>query len=322
MTSITIHPGDNRISLRRMIDQGVRVHSVVTDPPYGLVSVQKRFGKEGAAAARTEGNDGSFGRLSAGFMGKAWDGTGIERDPEFWKLIYDVLLPGGYVFAFSGSRTGHWQACAMEMAGFIMHPMHGWVFGSGFPKAHNAAKAIDKMPGVSGGKGAVRGASGSIRNSMAGDFAGGEYHDYLPGSPEATQWEGWAYGTQAQKPALEPIYLGQKPFSEKTGAANLLKHGVGAVNIDGCRVPTNGESLSGGVKPGTAHEGWSRPFMEDADAISEWSEKKKANQERNSELGRHPANLILSPGVPEYELRRDISAEQRKEVMRWLYENT
>ena len=128
-STVTLYPGDNRLSLQRLIDQGIRVHACVTDPPYGLVSIEKRFGKKGAAAARTEGNDGSFARLSGGFLGKAWDGTGIERDPEFWKLIYDILLPGGYVFAFSGSRTGHWQACAMETAGFVMHPMHGWVFG-------------------------------------------------------------------------------------------------------------------------------------------------------------------------------------------------
>lgn len=245
MTSISLHEGDNRVSLRRLIDQGVRVHSVVTDPPYGLVSIQKRFGKEDAKPARRERNDGSFARLSGGFMGKAWDASGIERDPEFWKLIYDILLPGGYVFAFSGSRTGHWQACAMELAGFIMHPMHGWVFGSGFPKAHAADKAIDKHLGVEGGfvadgapvKRMIPGAD-QYRNTSWIKDNGREYQpgQYVPGSPEAAEWEGWAYGTQAQKPALEPIYLGQKPFDAKTGAANLLKHGVGAVNINGCRV--------------------------------------------------------------------------------------
>jgi DNA modification methylase len=221
MASIEIHPGDNRETLRRMIADGVRVHSVCTDPPYGLVSIQKRFGKEGAKSARTEKNDGSFARLSGGFMGKQWDATGIERDPEFWKLIYDILLPGGFVFAFSGSRTGHWQACAMEVAGFIMHPMHGWCFGSGFPKAHAADKAIDVELG--------------LRDSRAKND-----ERYAPISPEAAAWEGWGYGTQTQKPALEPIYLAQKPFSEKTGAANLLKHGVGAFNIDGCRVGGEG----------------------------------------------------------------------------------
>lgn len=250
--TITLHPGDNRLTLRRLINEGVRVHSVVTDPPYGLVSIQKRFGKEGSKAARTEKNDGSFARLSGGFMGKKWDGTGIERDPEFWKLIYDILLPGGYVFAFSGSRTGHWQACAMELAGFIMHPMHGWCFGSGFPKAHAADKAIDKHLGIDrevvGTRDPRSMYDGRERQSAAINthWRGAEGRDdvrdlskqvlTVPGSPEAAEWEGWAYGTQAQKPALEPIYLGQKPFDCKTGAVNLLKHGVGAVNIDGCRV--------------------------------------------------------------------------------------
>lgn len=209
MTSSTLHQGDSRKVLRRLIDSGIRFHSIVTDPPYGLVSVQKRFGKAGSAAARTEGNDGSFARLSGGFMGKSWDGTKIERDPEFWKLCHDVLLPGGFCFAFSGARTGHWQAVAMEQAGFIMHPMHGWLYGSGFPKAHDAARAVEKLDG------------------------------------DPAEWEGWAYGTQSQKPALEPIYLAQRPYSEKTGAANLLAHGVGAVNIDDCRVPTGDDTLDG-----------------------------------------------------------------------------
>jgi DNA modification methylase len=206
---IELHPGDNRESLRRLIDQGVRVHSVVTDPPYALDSVVKRFGKAGAAPARTENNDGSFGRLSGDFIGKTWDGTGIERDPEFWALVLEILLPGGCIFAFSGSRTSHWQACAMETAGFIIHPLHGWTYGTGFSKAHSASKAITKAFGEAG-------------------------------AGPAEQWEGWAYGTQTQKPALEPIILAQKPFSEKTGPKNLLEHGVGAFNIDSCRVQPSG----------------------------------------------------------------------------------
>ncbi len=297
MSNVTLHPGDNRVTLRRLIDEGVRVHSVVTDPPYGLVSIQKRFGKEGYAPARTDKNDGSFARLSGGFMGQAWDATGIERDPDFWRLIWEILLPGGYVFAFSSSRTGHRQACAMETAGFIMHPMHGWVFGSGFPKAHAADKAIDKMLGVTGGfeasgtpiKRLVPGAD----QYRTGDWTKTDERmyqpgDYVPGSPEAAQWEGWAYGTQAQKPALEPIYLGQKPFSEKTGAANLLKHGVGAVNIDGCRVPTTSADASQfrTMQRGdrASDDGWGMGATEDATVV------------RSD--GRHPANLILD-GSPE-----------------------
>lgn len=261
--TITLHEGDCRVSLRRLIDQGVRVHSVVTDPPYGLVSVTKRFGKEGAAPAK-HGTDGAFSRASKGFMGKQWDGTGIERDPEFWRLIYEILLPGGMVFAFSGARTGHWQACAMEVAGFIMHPMHGWLYGSGMPKAHNPCPGIDKAMGVEGGRGRPKpGHEGhmgkdnlrSLRESGTMSQDGGfsrpwmsdpdaieaSHYTYAPGSPEAKAWDGWRYGTQTQKPALEPVYLGQKPFGEKTGVANLLKHGVGAFNVDGCRVPTEGD---------------------------------------------------------------------------------
>lgn len=315
MTQITLHEGDNRASLRRLINEGVRVHAVVTDPPYGLVSVQKRFGKEGSAAARTEGNDGSFARLSGGFMGKAWDGTGIERDPEFWRLIWEILLPGGYCFAFSGSRTGHWQAVAMETAGFVMHPMHAWVYGSGFPKAHAADKAIDKALGAKGTysgtkpghegfkdrgmssvqslKGTMGGEGGFARPWMDDAEAVDRYHSaYVPTTPEAAQWEGWAYGTQSQKPALEPIYLGQKPFSEKTGAANLLKHGVGAVNIDGCRVPT-GENLNGGAY---AKNPTQREAMWGDEAGNSW--RRGGAGEYQQPEGRHPANLILD-GSPE-----------------------
>ena len=617
MTQITLCEGDNRDHLRRLIDEGVRVHSVVTDPPYGI-----------------------------SFMGKAWDGTQIERDPEFWKLILEILLPGGYCFAFSGSRTGHWQACAMEMAGFVMHPMHGWCFGcldtetlaatpdgdkpytelspgdevicydpataeysvqpilevveydyedtayrligdhgeqvvsrnhrciverggsevfhfaetleqqevipvledlrglrealllqgfeshtqpgllqsvqggsalagprpdafsdgrtqgetrrlpslldanletgrlaaedsgdsvlqpivsregnraeaacpaltqrtlrldgcqrgvfscendrreepllegrrdpsqqerqsrspanqvcalsaaseqhvsqgrlcdgasdrssegdgkaaaalgggashqprrdgqqdhqpdavrdqcgtqtvrawtghktdlvrvvpfqyvgkvwclrvptgafvavrngvafptgnSGFPKAHAADKAIDKMLGVERqvvgqsdrGSGAQK---NKLNNHGVGDTGigyadgSGKIFDLtISGSPEAAEWEGWAYGTQAQKPALEPIYLGQKPFSEKTGAANLLKHGVGAVNIDGCRVP--------------APDGVPVFNQKGQSAVTCYGDGLHGSQRTgamDTNTGRHPANLILD-GSPE-----------------------
>lgn len=290
MTSVTLHEGDNRKSLRRLIDQGVRVHSVVTDPPYGLTSITKRFGKDGAAPAKF-GSDGAFSRASAGFMGSKWDGTGIERDPEFWRLIYDILLPGGYVVAFSGSRTGHWQACAMEMAGFIMHPFLGWVYGQGFPKAHNAAMAIDKALGVPQGfvpeGGSVKRMIPGADQHATGDWIKTEEREYqpgrrVPGSPEAAQWDGWAYGGQALKPALEPIFVGQKPFSEKNGALNLLKHGVGAINIDGCRA-------EGGQWQWTSPRGDALKFGGDEARMSGADE---IGVEGVNSKGRHPANLL------------------------------
>lgn len=271
MSKIELHPGDNRESLRRLIDQGVRVHSVVTDPPYGLVSITKRFGKDKAAPAQF-GTDGAFKRVGAGFMGSKWDGTGIERDPEFWALVYDILLPGGYVLAFSSTRTGHWQACAMETAGFVMHPFLGWSFGSGFPKAHNASRAIEAQ--ITHGGASPK----NMRKIQMGEdyrpheLAGTEGygkgrmsrgadtdHDYQTRpditTPEAAQWEGWAYGGQSLKPAFEPIYVGQKPFSEKNGALNLMKHGVGAINIDGCRVHGADPSVAGRHPANLLHDG-------------------------------------------------------------------
>lgn len=214
MSTVTLIHDDCKVALQRLIEEGVRVHSIVTDPPYGLISIRKRFGGS-QAPARTEGNDGSFARLSGGFMGKAWDATGIEHDVEFWRLCLQILLPGGYLLAFSSPRTGHRMACAIEDAGFIIHPFIGWAYGSGFPKSHAADKAIDKALGKRG--------RSEDRNI------------YVPATAEAAQWSGWAYGGQARKPALEPIYVAQRPFSEKNGALNILKHGVGAVNIDGCR---------------------------------------------------------------------------------------
>lgn len=167
------------------------IDAVVCDPPYHLQSIVKRFGGKNAAPAK-HGTDGAFARASKGFMGKTWDGGDIAFRKETWEAIYRVLKPGAYLLAFSGSRTFCRVGVAIEDAGFIMHPLHGWIFGQGLPKGH----AVN--------------------------------------DPE---WEGWKYSTQSLKPALEPILMAQKPFSEKTGTANVLRWGTGAVNIDGCRVP-------------------------------------------------------------------------------------
>lgn len=242
--SITLYHGDSRKILREMAERGELVDSVVTDAPYGLKSVVKRFGKKGSAPAQ-HGRDGAFRRQSRGFMGQRWDGTEIERDPTFWRLVYDVMKPGAYIVAFSSSRTYHHMATAIERAGFVTHPMIGWVFGSGMPKAHNAARAVDQALGR---RGKTRAIGNPVRRIRPGAdqnkdgtwekltdrlYQPGEYE---PATAEGARWRGYAYGGQARKPALEPIYVGQKPFSERNGALNLLKHGVGAVNIDGCRV--------------------------------------------------------------------------------------
>jgi DNA modification methylase len=138
--------GDCLEKLKDLEDNSV--DSIVTDPPYHLVSIVKRFGKEGSAPAK-EGKDGSFKRLSGGFMGKTWDGVdengkGIAYNVDMWKECLRVLKPGGHLLAFGGTRTYHRMACAIEDAGFEVRDMIEWVYSTGFPKSLNVYKHLQK----------------------------------------------------------------------------------------------------------------------------------------------------------------------------------
>lgn len=82
-----------------------------------------------------------------GFMGKSWDSTGIAFDTEMWADLFKLVKPGGHLLAFSGSRTYHRMAVAIEDAGFEIRDMIEWVYGSGFPKSLNIGKAVDKLQG-------------------------------------------------------------------------------------------------------------------------------------------------------------------------------
>lgn len=209
------------------------VDSVVTDPPYHLTSVVKRFGGANAAPAK-HGTDGLFARQSRGFMGQTWDGGDIAFRPELWAEVWRVLKPGGHLAAFSGTRTYHRMAVAIEDAGFEIRDQLAWCYGSGFPKSHDIPKAIDKALGAEGGRGALRGRSAAGGGDVCTTgMRGGEYYDYVPATAEATEWQGW--GT-ALKPAWEPICFARKPLSEGTVADNVLRWGTGGLNIDGCRI--------------------------------------------------------------------------------------
>ena len=199
-----LHNGDCLNILNMMIEDEVFVDSIVTDPPYEL-----------------------------GFMGRSWDSTGIAFQKETWELCFKVLKPGGHLLAFSGSRTYHRMAVAIEDAGFEIRDQVMWLYGSGFPKSMNIGKTLDKKLGNE------RESLGT-KIKKAGDMRSGNYDkggDYDDIELEITkgnsEWEGW--GT-ALKPAHEPLVLARKPLSEKSVVDNVLKHRTGGINIDECRV--------------------------------------------------------------------------------------
>lgn len=138
---IALHRGDCLEVMAAMPSDSV--DAVCCDPPYHLTSIVDRFGKEGAAPAQ-HGTDGAFARASRGFMGKEWDGGDIAFRVETWAHVLRILKPGGHLVAFSGTRTYHRMAVAIEDAGFEIRDQLAWVYGSGFPKSHNVAKAMQR----------------------------------------------------------------------------------------------------------------------------------------------------------------------------------
>ena len=211
------------------------------------------------------------------FMQKSWDGSGIAHDTEMWADILKLLKPGAHLLAFSGSRTYHRMAVAIEDAGFEIRDMIEWVYGSGFPKSHNVANAVDKLGGASNRGHAI--SSGSqIHPTTGKKRANGELLPAYKARTEAGQvWEG--YGT-ALKPAHEPCVLARKPISEKNIALNVLKHGTGGLAIDATRIPTT--------------ETWKNAAQDirGGNLMGKAGRHPNLIKESNS-LGRFPSNLIL-----------------------------
>ncbi len=237
------------------------VDAVVTDPPYGLA-----------------------------FMGKRWDYD--VPSVEVWAECLRVLKPGGHLLAFAGTRTQHRMAVRIEDAGFEIRDMIAWVYGSGFPKSLDVSKAIDKAAGAEREVVGSRKLTGTARIKGQAAFGatsgrseeayqdGSEINDTLqitaPATPEAQQWAGW--GT-ALKPALEPITMARKPLTG-TVAANVIQHGTGALNVDGCRVEAEARPVM--VRTET---------VVSATAMSGQSTGATSSGELTT-TGRWPANLI------------------------------
>jgi len=240
---VALYPGDCLDALRALPDSSI--DSCVTDPPYALASNVKRFGGKNAAPAK----EGVYGRSGRGFMGKEWDTGERAFAVEFWAEVLRVLKPGGHVLAFSGTRTYHRLACAVEDAGFEIRDQIGWLYGSGFPKSHDVSKGIDKAAGaereiIAKGRAVKRMIPGADQNKVGWEKNSGRVYEptqTAPATDEGSQWQGW--GT-ALKPAWEPLVVARKPL-DGTVAANVLAHGTGALNIDGCRVNADISEMQG-----------------------------------------------------------------------------
>jgi len=250
-----LHLGDCLEVLATLPDNSV--DSIVTDPPYGL-----------------------------SFMGKKWDYD--VPSVAIWEQCLRVLKPGGHLLAFAGTRTQHRMAVRIEDAGFEIRDMIAWVYGSGFPKSLDVSKAIDKAAGAERevvgsrkltGTARIKGQAAYGATSGRSEEAyqdGSEINDTLaitaPATEAARQWSGW--GT-ALKPALEPITMARKPLSG-TVAETVLQHGTRAINVDGCRIEAEKATGWGGGGSKLYEGGLSRD----------------GGEARLTTSGRWPANII------------------------------
>lgn len=206
------------------------IDAIVTDPPYGLSKHPKI---EEVLKHWLAGDD--YNATGSGFMGKTWDS--FVPGPSIWKEAFRCLKPGAWAVVFAGSRTQDLMALSLRLAGFEIMDTGMWLYGSGFPKSLDISKAIDKSLGAKReiiGKQSAPGMATQNVLQGAQNRNNYEFNIYSnnPVTDQAKQWGGW--GT-ALKPAYEPFIIARKPL-DGTYSNNVLKHGVGGLNIDGCRI--------------------------------------------------------------------------------------
>ena len=258
------------------------IDTIITDPPYHLTSIVKRFGKNSSAPAKF-GTNGVFQRSSKGFMGKKWDGGDIAFKTKVWKECLRVIKPGGTALIFGSPRTYHRMACAVENAGWIIKDCIMWLYGSGFPKAHDISKAVDaKIKTGKSNPGAMReveqkhgGKRYTLKgrnNGILGEKKEWSRKEYKPDN----EWNGWK--SHGLKPAYEPILVCMKP-NEGSYAQNALKHGVSGLNINGGRI---------GIEEVSTHNAPKGTFAGGEHDRGSDTESYKTHK------GRFPANIILN----------------------------
>lgn len=247
--------GDALEQLKRIPKNSV--DSVVTDPPAGI-----------------------------GFMGKDWDKDKGGRD-EWIKWLSEIMIevnrvlkPGGHGLVWALPRTSHWTGMALENAGFEVRDVIQYLFGSGFPKSYNIGKGVDKKLGND------REVLGESKKTSFDDwsrFTEKEWKrkdNYI--TKETSEWEG--FGT-ALKPSSEFWFLIRKPLSEKTIVDNVLKWGVGGLNIDGSRIGYFDKKYFNNIKKGV--ECGYKQSQKDTTFMASDGEGRTANN-----LGRFPAHTL------------------------------
>ena len=254
--------GDCLEQMKTLSDNSV--DAVVTDPPYGL-----------------------------SFMGKKWDYDVPSVD--IWREVFRVLKPGGHVLSFGGTRTYHRMVCNIEDAGFEIRDQVMWIYGSGFPKSTNIAIRIDKELGKMGHRGkaipaAGRGDRHDIQEGSGWNQSNTVSHKAI--TPEAKQWDGWG---SALKPANEPICLARKPLEKGlTLAENVLKYGTGAINIDGTRIEASGADKEKFDKE------WDRNTVPDIRGGNYNNDKgARIANSKEAPSGRWPANVLFDENAAE-----------------------
>jgi DNA modification methylase len=198
------------------------------------------------------------------FMGKDWDYQ--IPSTALWQRVIRVLKPGAHLLCACGTRTQHRMTVNIEDAGFEIRDVICWHYGEGLPKSLDVGNALKKS-----------GAS----------------------ADDQERWSGW--GT-ALKPATQFWTLARKPLSGDKVIGNVCHHGVGALNIDTCRILTN-DQLGGGAQKRPTMKGlagWDRPWMGDPTAAGEYVARMNEKVEKAERLGRHPANVILDEYMAGY----------------------
>jgi hypothetical protein len=292
---IRLYTGDSLDFMRSLASE--TVDSVITDPPYGLSDNSPAQVNECLAAwlaGKPYRPTARGGKAKRGFMDKTWDAW--VPGPELWRECYRALKPGAYMLVFAGTRSMDLMSMGIRLAGFEIKDSIPWIYSQGFPKSKDMAREIDR---VRGGP-SVSGAAGSESRSEEE-------------AAQSEQWKGW--GT-ALKPSWEPILMARKPHPG-TIAANVLKFGCGALNIDACRVPIYPDGIDASQMRAVNRGARNRKGGSDFGLNS----KTPDTRDMLHEGGRWPANLVLSYPADEYHLRDDVTPNQLQELAGWLRAN-